>query len=183
MPYRLVRIDFSDDRKCAFCSRPLTSGKVRILVDDNEHEAHAGPVCTKKNISNLGERVPDFTLTALNGDEPEMSGVGGGRAGTHIPTQTPEDKARNKAISYLLLRIEKLSHLNGMSQPKLAELHSRYQARRLTANDYSYLTNLMNKVDTAQEPARHLCLPVLDQSIPSNRNPDLWMSQTVESGT
>jgi hypothetical protein len=42
-----------------------------------------------------------------------------------------------------------------MSQPKLAELHGRYQARKLTANDYAYLANLMNKVETTNPRYSH----------------------------
>lgn len=149
--YRLLRIDFTDDQACAFCPNRLTTGIGRVLVDDAGNEVFAGPVCAKKNARNAGEKVPNLTLASLEPEaaKPTPTSPSGDKAlaKPRAPRVSDEEVQRQHAISYLLLRAEKLSAYKGMCFGRLQEVYERYRARGLSENDQTYLQNLMAKVE------------------------------------
>lgn len=149
--YRLLRIDFTDDQACAFCPNRLTTGIGRVLVDDAGNEVFAGPVCAKKHARNAGEKVPDLTLASFEPDSGKAAPSPGTKrrapAGPRAPRVSDEEAQRQRAISYLLLRAEKLAAYKGMCFGRLQEVYVRYRARGLSANDQTYLQNLMAKVE------------------------------------
>ncbi len=154
MTYQLLRIDFSDDPNCNWCTNKLRSGKVRVLQDANGREVQAGPTCARKNASNPNERVPDLTKATLEleGDEPPVgpSSVtpprGAGAKGTgRLSVERQEQIRRDRAESYLLLRVEKLVGYKDVLLPRLEVLYQRYLNKALTDDDYNYLDNLMAK--------------------------------------
>lgn len=151
MTFSIARIDFSDDKKCNFCTQPLTSGKVRILRDEHGREVQAGPVCAKKHATPPTGPIPDLTTAALEPDS-EVE-LGTGATGTRTATKTTGSagmdadlKKQRIAVGYLLLRAEKLKHFRGMSIERITKLHEQFQTVGLTEDCYKYLSNLMAKV-------------------------------------
>lgn len=156
MEYIRLRVDFSTNDECHFCDNRLRSGKVRILVDDEGREVQAGPICAKKHSTNPKEKIPDLTAAAFDGDEAELTrgGPGGqataasGSGGTHDSTANNEEMQRRIAECYLLLRVEKLEGFRGMKYEPLVKLAEKLRGSGLEGGDYSYLNNLMAKVQT-----------------------------------
>lgn len=149
MPFRLVRIDFSDEPRCRFCPNKLTSGKVRILRDDQGDEVQAGPTCAQKHAINHREKVPDLTKAAIEPEEEKgANGRGGSGAGSERSTdEQAEQQRREKAEAYLLLRTEKLKTLRGVFLKQMEEIRHRYAEGNTKPNDYLYISNLMAKAD------------------------------------
>lgn len=155
MPYTLVRIDFSDDPNCQWCRNALRSGKVRILVDENGAEVQAGPTCARNHAQNPDEKVPDLTRATLELDEPEPGvgpvaggnpGNGRGRSNGQARNEQQERIRRDRAVSYLLLRAEKLVDFKDVFTDKIGKVYQCYLVDEMTDGDFDFLDNLMVKV-------------------------------------
>lgn len=144
------RIDFVDNEPCHFCNRRLKTNIAYILVGD-EGEVPSGPSCAKKNGSNHGNKIPDFTKASLDIPDEDNVDEDGQTTGTGTRSNTGGGKSKPSGFSeleYLRLRAEKLSGFKDAMFPKLNEIYKKYKSTGLDESDVSYLANLIKKVTT-----------------------------------
>ncbi|WP_448192328.1 hypothetical protein [Azospirillum sp. sgz301742] len=117
MRYTPVRRDFVFDEKCRReppCSHPLTSNVAIILRDEEGRELPFGPTCAKNALDEEGQRqlrlIPDFTKAAPGERKPGTGRGGGGNSGGSTQVDL-EEQRYCRAVTYLLLRQERLIHV------------------------------------------------------------------------
>ncbi|MES2739479.1 MAG: hypothetical protein V4754_00790 [Pseudomonadota bacterium] len=149
--WRIDRIDFVDSAPCHFCNRRLKSNIAYILVA-NGIEVPSGPSCAKKNGSNQGDKIPDFTKASFDvAEEDGEDGGGGGRGGGERSGGGRAKPQGFAELEYLRLRAEKLSKFKGAMFPKLELMYAKYKGEGLDVGDMAYLSNLIHKV-TLEKP-------------------------------
>lgn len=132
MPYTPIRRDFVFNMKCHVCPQPLSSNTAFILRDDEGLEHPFGETCAGKLLGEDGPRrlrqVPDFTKAAP-GRERDGPGGGGGNGGGGRGDGHQAERRLCRAITYLLLRQEKLAHIPAAGY---AEFEAYYDSFRRT---------------------------------------------------
>jgi hypothetical protein len=157
MPYTPIRRDFVFDAKCSAerCPRTLTSNVAVILRNDAGNELPFGPKCAKKQLDEEGLRqlrfIPDFTKAAP-GEEREGGGGGGSGGGPGPGPRDPQARLTARAITYLLLRQERLAHVPGAGYSGFAAYNETYQASRALSDDA--VTHILN-VERRQADGRY----------------------------
>lgn len=154
MPWSVIRKDFthSDSVKCAFkCNQPITSGVAFVVQDEDGNSGFCGSTCVKKaqNYTDI-KSIPNFTsatfIQNVNG-----GGNGNGNGG-NIGGYTVDN--RQIAITYLLLRFERLSHYGKLritNTGRLAQIYARYQTDpQISETDVDYLLSCANNETSYQ---------------------------------
>ncbi|MDM8751841.1 hypothetical protein [Morganella morganii] len=153
MPWKVVRIDFTDIQKCNFCNRRLRRGFGHVVVDENGNEEYSGPTCARNEryVTNPGEHVPNFTTGFLAQGRNEVNGndeeneeqelqeqervIGGGNG---------EENDRDNVIAYLLLRVKNLSDIYKLRDNRLYAIFKKYERNDLTDEDCRYVNNIIH---------------------------------------
>lgn len=137
--FRIDRIDFIPaGKRCAFCSRELTSRVAYVLRDEGGAEFLSGPTCllTHAKVDKSKETYPNFAKAC----QEELAGhkePGKGKV---------KGKEGNETIEYLVLRFRLLSAFQGMKIRSLEDVYARYVKGQLTEDDRTHLSRLIAKV-------------------------------------
>lgn len=180
MTWTIIRIDFTEKCMCTFGEKKhyITCGKGYVVVNNEGIEAFCGPQCAKnpKYVINPNEKVPDLTKGCLEVDIKEQT------PSTHITPNNNrllsqinnQELNHNKAIAYLLLRVEKLSHYHQMKYKKLDDIYSKYLSNKLTNADITFLLKLVDSPDYPEYSYQNL------QAIYAC---DFWINQFLKQNT
>lgn len=154
MPWYVIRKDFThaDSVDCAFgCGHHITSGVAYVVQNENGDLGFSGSTCVRgaQNYNVDIATIPNFTSSTiienLNGGG-NGNGGGGGNAGGYAADN------RQIAITYLLLRFERLNHYGILRRTNigmLAQIYARYQmAPQIPDADINYLLVCANNVTT-----------------------------------
>ncbi|OOF59750.1 hypothetical protein [Rodentibacter myodis] len=154
MGWKKIRIDFATTVKCQFCPRHITSGKAVIVQHDNGILSYAGPSCAKdpNKVDNPKEKIIDVTKGCV---EEHTSTKNKAQIAINpvqdedLPTSLDDDNYfdENAAKAYLLLRFEKLAHVQKISDfrsEKLSGIYQKYVAdNKISPDDEKYLNMVM----------------------------------------
>lgn len=149
MPYYPVRKDFAFDVRChANCGHKLRSNVATILRDENGKEYPFGKTCARKQLDAAGieqlRRSPDFTKAA-----PGQEREGGPRnPGDRTGGEARDDETVKfrRAVTYLLLRQDRLAHVPGAHYDVLEQYHTAYLAERTFSEAaIRHITNIERK--------------------------------------
>jgi len=148
MPYIPLRKDFVFDVKCHVCPRALTSNVAIILCDNQGREYPYGPTCVRKELDKDGlaklKSIPDFTKAAPGEEHEGRKTGGGGPGGAGYPDN--QVARMRRAVTYLLLRQERLAHISGATYEPLAAYADDYgQRRMLSGGAISHVLNIARK--------------------------------------
>jgi len=143
--FRIDRIDFiPSGKRCAFCSRELTSRVAYVLRDDNGKEWLSGPACLSihAKVDKSKETYPNFAKACK-----------GEMADHKEPKKEKEKKTKegDAEVEYLVLRFRLLGTFPGMKIRTLDEVYDRYVKGKLTEDDRKHLGRLIAKV-TKERP-------------------------------
>ncbi|MEQ5184502.1 hypothetical protein ABN222_08235 [Providencia alcalifaciens] len=183
MVWRVVRIDFTDRQKCNFCSRSITVGFGHVVVNEGGIERYAGPTCVRKieNVTNVGERVPNLTTGFFVEENaaPEEVGIGDNEQELQ-PNLLQNIAIQNEyneeaAISYLLLRMEKLRDVTRVRYNALDDVYLRYINNSLSESDFQFIRCLMYSLEYPEFSMRNLqkiyyCKFIIDLLIKENES-------------
>lgn len=192
MTWTIIRIDFTEKCICIFGNKKhyITCGKGYVVVNNEGNEAFCGPQCAKnpKYVVNPNERVPDLTKGCLEIDVKEQT------TSKHITTsnnQLPsqinnQELDREKAIAYLLLRVEKLNHYPKIKYNKLNDIYRRYLSNTLTSTDIRFLSKLVISSDYPEYSYQNLqaiyaCDFWINQFLNQNINKDLLFMKNIKN--
>lgn len=144
--YRIDRIDFVPaGRRCAFCSRQLSSRVAYVLRDEKGGEWLSGPTClsTHAKIDKSKETYPNFAK-ACKGE------IGDHKDGKPAPQRAASTKSKAEGsleIEYLVLRFRLLGSLPGMKIKSLDDAYQRYiRTGQITDDDQLHIARLIAKV-------------------------------------
>ncbi|MFN8436009.1 MAG: hypothetical protein U0V72_00105 [Cytophagales bacterium] len=145
MSYKRIAIDFNQGEKCEFCPRTLSSFTGVLMQEiGTGRKLWAGTTCAKKHSMNPDEKIPNLVKASYEAepkdDEDESSSKS--RKAANNPVDSPTEE---EAISYLVLRQEKLKHIPGINYSGLEELYKRYETGSLTDENILYLKRLIVK--------------------------------------
>ncbi|OOF53731.1 hypothetical protein BKK56_10920 [Rodentibacter genomosp. 2] len=155
MGWKKIRIDFATTVKCQFCPRHITSGKAVIVQHDNGILSYAGPSCAKdpNKVDNPKEKIIDVTkgcveeyTTTKNKTQTAINTV----QDEDLPMSLDDDNYfdENAAKAYLLLRFEKLAHIQKISDFRSEKLSGIYQKyvieNEISPDDEKYLNMVMH---------------------------------------
>ncbi|HGY3147235.1 TPA: hypothetical protein ACNVU4_001272 [Morganella morganii] len=152
MPWTVIRRDFTnaDSIKCALgCGQPITSGIAYVVQNGSGKIGFAGSTCVQQTVNYATDiaTIPNFTASTYAenvGGGNGGNGGGGNNAGGH-----PADN-RQIAITYLLLRFERLKHyqiLAGFNSDMLTQIYDRYRANpNIPETDIRYLLACANNI-------------------------------------
>ncbi|OOF72424.1 hypothetical protein [Rodentibacter caecimuris] len=155
MGWKKIRIDFATTVKCQFCPRHITSGKAVIVQHDNGMLSYAGPSCAKdpNKVDNPKEKIIDVTKGCVEehiSTKKEVKIAINTEQDENLPTSLDFDNYfdENAAKAYLLLRFEKLAHIQKISDFKSKKLNSIYQKyvieNKISLDDEKYLSMVMH---------------------------------------
>jgi len=113
---RIDRVD-SGEVHCVFCNRPLRSGRVIILNDENGADAYAGPACARKHAGAPSEQVIDLSKMAMLmvlAGEPDMND-GPADPGAKNKRKATKAKVAVEADMCALYLVMRLDHMPGFA--------------------------------------------------------------------
>lgn len=191
MTWTIIRIDFTEKCMCVFGEKKhyITCGKGYVVVNSEGNEAFCGPQCAKnpKYLINPNEIVPVLTKGCLEINVKEQN------SSTHItinnnqlPSQINNlELHREKAIAYLLLRVEKLNHYPKIKYNKLDDIYNRYLSNKLTHSDICFLSKLVICADYPEYSYQNLqaiyaCDFWIDQFLKQNTNKNLSFMKDIK---
>ena len=101
----VLKKDFVNENEKSYCKdRRLSSGKAYYLQKDNGDIVYGGKKCAEYYSNTDLSQIPDLTKSLIARHDGRTTTGGGTNAGG-----TQNDMSKSKAISYILLREEKLS--------------------------------------------------------------------------
>lgn len=151
MTWKAIRVDFTPKIKCQFCTQYITSGKGVLVKNEKEEYAFSGPCCAKKskNVINPTEKLVDVTKATFE----QINKIHKNPSHTlpNIKDTTGAEKLDNfpedMAKSYLVLRCEKLAHIERISKFTSNKLNDIYQKFKISGNisksHETYLNTIM----------------------------------------
>lgn len=136
MPWTVIRKDFThaESVDCALgCGRHITSGVAYVVQDENGHVGFAGRTCVRRTENYEADHaaIPNFTAStfAVAGGGGNAGGnSGGNNGGNHA------DDNRLIAITYLLLRFERLGFYKILVNSNLGTLKRIYDDYKIDPN-------------------------------------------------
>ncbi|PQK94682.1 hypothetical protein CG435_23300 [Pantoea ananatis] len=176
MPWYVIRKDFTnaDTVACAFgCGQPITSGIAFVVQDANGNTGFAGRICVMGAVNYQAAiaTLPDFTsATCL------QNGNAGGNAGGNAAAN------HQVAITYLLLRFERLNYyriLATNNTPTLTNIYNTYRTNpNLPPAHVNYLLMCANNAGNYARfnftnLMRFYCLDKLSGLISQSKHPNL----------
>ena len=119
--------DFVDENTNSYCGKKkLSSGTAYFLRDYNGNIRFAGKKCAEKCATNNLKQIPDFTKSLISRREGQANG-----GGTAYSNNSSNDFSKADAITYIVLREEKLSEYEingkGLSYEVLKEYYEQYK--------------------------------------------------------
>ncbi|WP_147633939.1 FYVE zinc finger domain-containing protein [Treponema pectinovorum] len=131
-------IDFiSDTQFCSDCNRRLKS-KTGIFSNGS----WLGEICAAKR-GIYKRELPDLTKAIIIENENTKTSSTKNNYSHHVYKQ---ENNRQKCLSYLILRMEKLSDVKYMKHQILFELYEKYKSNNLSDGDYLHIENIINSV-------------------------------------
>lgn len=152
MPWTVIRKDFTHAASvvCALgCGRHITSGVAFVVQDENGNVGFAGSTCVRgtRNYDALIGTIPNFTSSTFIANL--NAGAGGGNGGGGNAGGYAVDN-RQIAITYLLLRFERLNHygiLRRTNTGMLSQIYARYLLDHdISDADVNYLLACANNI-------------------------------------
>ncbi|MCU6236696.1 hypothetical protein KWH75_06395 [Morganella morganii] len=151
MPWTVIRRDFTnaDSVMCVLgCGHSITSGIAYVVQAENGRTGVVGPTCVERTENYVaGIQIPDFTTLVY---EVAGDGNGGGGGGGRNNAGGHPANDHQIAITYLLLRFERLEHyriLAGSNRGKLAQIYDQYRDNKNIQNsDIGYLLACANNI-------------------------------------
>ncbi len=192
MAWTLIRIDFTETCECIFGEKKhyITCGKGYVVVNNEGIEAFCGPQCAKnsKYVTNPNEKVPDFTKGCLVIDVKEQTqSTFNPHSDDKSPSQINNQKSDYiKAISYLLLRVEKLKHYPQMRYKKLSDIYGKYLSGQLDNIDINFLlmlgeSSIYPEFSYQNLQAIYACDFWINQFLKQNANKDTSFVKEIKS--
>jgi len=139
----VIKKDFVDETTKSFCgNRPLSSGKAYYMLDTNGTIHYAGKQCAEENSNTDLSQIPDLTKSLISNHEGSHSG-GGSTGGD----KENIDLTKSKAITYLILREEKLINYKcdgvSVSYSQLNKYFQKYiNDNELSKDEINHIINL-----------------------------------------
>lgn len=179
MVWTVIRIDFTEKCVCIFGEKKhyITSGKAYVVVNEQGVEAFCGPQCAKNPnyVKNPDEKVPDLTKGCLDIDIKDQNASTCTNPNNKKPASTNKQELNhNKAIAYLLLRVQKLSHYPQIRYAKLDDIYNRYISNQIADNDIIFLLKLIESPNYPEYSYKNL------QAIYAC---DFWINQFLRENT
>lgn len=147
-----LKIDFVPENTLSYCkNKDLTSGKAYYMEDSLGNIVYGGKICAEKYATNDLLIIPDLTKSLVKKNS--YTGTGGTTRGGSRGIAIDHDKSN--AISYLVLREEKLKNyplLKKYSSSKITELYNNYILNNDLTDDevkrvFFYENNSANNFD------------------------------------
>lgn len=130
-------IDFVDiNQRCSKCHKKLTSG---IAIYSNGF--FLGNTCAEQ-IGILKSELPNLTKGIKNEVQDNTYNYLGKKQHSIIKLES-----KQRCLSYLITRIEKLYDIKNMKYQKLIDIYEKYKTDNLLLDDYYYLENLIKSVN------------------------------------
>lgn len=151
---RIDRIEL-EEVHCVFCHRPLRSGRVIVLSDENGTEAYAGPACARKHAGAPTEQVIDLSKMAMSivlADDPDVDAGPSDSAvsGKRKPTKSRASVETDACVLYLNMRLEHMRGFAGYATQKLRDCHTELSSPQgLSAESRLYIGRLQAKAKAA----------------------------------
>jgi len=198
MPWYVTGKDFTHAAivNCVFCGRALTSGIAFVVHDGNGNSGFSGNHCVRRaaNYPAAIGTIPDFTSATYLQNIHAAGNAGGnvgGNAGGNVGGNAGGNAAANHqvAITYLLLRFERLSHyiiLVNHNTARLTDIYNNYFANRnLPQADVNYLLTCANNMGNYARfnfinLMRFYCLDELCDLISQSQHPNLLPQDIID---
>ena len=130
-------IDFVDiNQRCSKCHKKLTSG---IAIYSNGF--FLGNTCAKQ-MEILKAELPNLTKGIKNEVQDNTYNYLDKKQHSIIKLES-----KQRCLSYLITRIEKLYDIKNMKYQKLIDIYEKYKTDNLLLDDYYYLENLIKSVN------------------------------------
>lgn len=144
---KVIRKDFVNEYTESFCGsgKRLASGKAYVMIDSYGNEVYAGKKCAILHSDTDLTQIPDLTKSLIS------SLKGTNRRGKRGETNNgQQDTRKSRALTYLLLREEKLLEFknlgNSLSYDVLQSYYQTYQVNHdLSDNTIEHILNIENK--------------------------------------
>jgi len=139
----VLKKDFVNENEKSYCKgRRLSSGKAYYLQKDNGNIVYGGKQCAEYYSNTDLSQIPDLTKSLIARHEGTTTTGGGTNVGG-----TQNDMSKSKAISYILLREEKLSEFKyankSLSYSVLNEYYQNYQENNdLLDDEVKHILNI-----------------------------------------
>jgi len=142
----VLKKDFVNENEKSYCKgRRLSSGKAYYLQKDNGDIVYGGKQCAEEYSNTDLSQIPDLTKSLIARHDGTITTGGGTSVGS-----TQNDMSKSKAISYILLREEKLSKFKyankSLSYTILNEYYQNYQENNdLLDHEVKHILNIEKK--------------------------------------
>ena len=153
MPWTVIRKDFThaDNVDCVLgCGRHITSGVAYVVQDENGYVGFAGRTCVRRAVNYDADHatIPNFTASTFAVAVAGGGGNAGGNAGNNGGGHAADN--RQIAVTYLLLRFERLNHYRILAKSNggmLAQIYARYRTNpNIPDTDINYLLACANNI-------------------------------------
>lgn len=130
-------IDFVEtDARCSMCHRPLSSGKAVVFNKKN-----FGNTCARKQGIDVSN-IPDLTKGSIaETANTEIVSSGIGKKGVDLKYR---DSVKQKCLSYLILRCDKLKDIKKIQYSGLNGIYSKYTNHSINQDDIRHISNIIN---------------------------------------
>ena len=145
---KVIKKDFVNENTISFCGkgRKLSSGTAYFLLKPNGEIVYGGKQCAQENSNTDLSQIPDFTKSLFSRRE------GSTRIGSKTNLETTRnDLNKSKALTYILLREEKLSEFKYYSKSLSFDVLQKYyetykETCDLTQDAVNHIMNIEKKL-------------------------------------
>ena len=130
-------MDFVEtDARCSMCHRPLSSGKAVVF-----NEKNFGNTCARKQGIDVSN-IPDLTKGSIaETANTKIVSSGIGKKGVDLKEW---DFVKQKCLSYLILRCDKLKDIEKIRYFKIEQIYRKYMDHSINQEDICYISNLID---------------------------------------
>lgn len=130
-------IDFVEtNARCSVCHRPLSSGKAIVF-----REERFGNICARKQGIDVSN-IPDLTKGSIvETTNTEIVSSVIGNMGVDLKEW---DFVKQKCLSYLILRCDKLKDIEKIRYFKIEQIYRKYMEHSINQEDICYISNLID---------------------------------------
>ncbi len=147
---KVIKKDFVNENTISFCGkgRKLSSGTAYFLLKPNGEIVYGGKQCAQENSNTDLSQIPDFTKSLISRRE----GSSSVSSKTNIElASTRNNLNKSKALTYILLREEKLSEFRYYNKPLSFDVLKKYyntykETHDLTQDAVNHILNIEKKL-------------------------------------
>lgn len=138
----VIKKDFvAENTMSYYYNRPLSSAKAFFVKDENGKIHYASKKYVLEHLGINLSKIPDFTTALISIKSYENS-----NNRIYFNDKKIIDYSESDAITYMILREEKLINYNKMSYPPLNEYYQKYQKEgKLSPNDIKHIMHIDKK--------------------------------------